>query len=137
LVVPAVANLELPVHAAFVGALWWHSGMARAKVAFRTQESGAGGLRSSRPRTSGRRGIIRIGGSSGAGARRGCGMWMLELGSIGCAVHVGGRWSVRGKRVRVGVAAGKRQVVGCSHYELRRAMTVLEEPIAGGLLGAQ
>jgi hypothetical protein len=60
-------------------------------------------------------------------------LWMLERGGMRSAIHVGGGEgrSARCKRIRVSVGAGERQFAGSSHHELRRAMTVSEEPIAG------
>jgi len=46
------------------------------------------------------------------------------------AVHGERRGGVRGKRVRVCVAAGEGQLTASSHHELRRAVTMLAAPIA-------
>jgi len=125
-----MADLEVAVDASLVGALGREGRMARPKVALRAQHAGTGRLRAYRGRAGRRRMFVDgrgrrgIGGGSGAGARGGSG-----LGVVG-AVH--GEGGVRGKRIGVHVAAGKRQLVGGSHGELQRAATVVTGPIARG-----
>ena len=121
--------------------------MARPKIAPRTNETWSRRLRTICRRADGcqlffhvRARRRHIGGCRGGGARGRCNLrkLLLVLRRGSChAIHTGENRSVRGKRVRVRVTADERQIAGCSHHELGRAMTALAEPMSEGLLCAQ